>query len=131
MWQKMVILTAVVGMAVAMGGCKSKQDKLTEEALDVHEEMLEVLKGIKDKASLEAGLEKIKPLARKYHDLLKQRLELKKTLSDAEWKALSDKYRSRSDALYEQRKAEVNRITKQAKDPVGALKLVATMSGMT
>jgi hypothetical protein len=101
LWTRRAFTFALVALALCVAGCESKptHESVTQETIDKMEEMVEVLKGIKDEASAKAARPKME--------------QIKKDMDEikAKSKALGEPPADVKQKLAEKHKQELEKVT--------------------
>ena len=93
MLRKVLSRAALLALVVALPGCKSKAESITEEMLGCVEDLTAELEKIKDKDSAEKAAPKLKELGRKVQEITERRKKIEVT--EDEKKKLEEKYGQR------------------------------------
>jgi len=130
MLKNALMAVTVLGLVLCLPGCKSKQEQVADQMIDVMQDIANALKTVKDKESAEAAATQIKDLAKKGSEIGKEYKELEKAMSKEERKKMDETYEPKVEEIGKQIEAEMKRITTEVKDPAALMKLGAAMAGM-
>ncbi len=121
-------LWMVVLMVGAMGvvGCSDSREKVTEDGLDLMEEMVGVLEGVTDKESAEEAKPKLEELNKEGEEL-KARAEKLGDPSKEEEKELEEKYGEQMKEVFGKMMAQMARLSAK---PEAMAVIGDSMSGM-
>ena len=107
--KRILLIAAVVSLAFLQVGCKSKHEQVMDDQLDLMEEMVDVLKDVKDEASAKAAVPKLEDLKKRGEEIQKRAKEIGDP-SEEEEKALKEKYEERMDKIMKDMFAEMTRV---------------------
>ncbi len=130
MLKNTLMAAAVLGLVVCLPGCKSKQENLADEMVDVMQDIANALKTVKDKESAETAATQIKDLAKRGSEIGKEYKDIEKTLSKEERKKMDETYEPKVEKIGKQIEAEMKRIATEVKDPAALMALGAAMAEM-
>jgi len=107
---RVLLTAAVVSLAFLQIGCRSKQERLVEDQIDLGEDLLDIMKGITDEASAKAAVPELEKLKKQAEELAKEGMEVMKDLTPEEAIELMKKYEDEMSKLDKELKAERKRI---------------------
>jgi len=112
MLKRTLVTVALLGLLVAMPGCKSKEEALADDMVDAMNDMLDVVKDIKDADSAKAALPKLKEIGEKGEKLGKEFNKAMADLPKEERRALDERMEKDMESIMEQLAEETKRLQK-------------------
>jgi hypothetical protein len=107
--KRILWITAVVSLAFLQAGCKNKYEKVMDDQISLMEEMVDVLKDVKDEASAKAAVPKLEDLKKRGEEIEKRAEEVGEPPED-EQKALKEKYEEQMEEVMKEMFAQMSRL---------------------
>ncbi len=123
-----IVCLLAVSMVAFMAGCKRTADDVVDDTIGALNDLTEVLKDVKDKASAEAAKPKIEKIVARAKDLQKEGEAMEKEMSKEENEALEKEYKPQVEKAVAAMQAEMMRIGQAAPDAM--MIVAAAMAGM-
>ncbi len=110
-WTGRGLTCALIAVALCVAGCDSKptHESVTQDSIDKMEEMVEVLKGIKDEASAKAARPKMEQIKKDMEELQKKSKALGEPPADVKQK-LQEKHKAQLEKVTSEMMKEMMRI---------------------
>ena len=112
MLKRTLMMVAILGLVVALPGCKSKEEALADDMIDAMKDMLEVVKDIDDADSAKEALPKLKEIAEKGNKLGEEFNKAVADLSKDERRALDERMEKEMESIMEELAEETKRLQK-------------------